>query len=128
MSDSARILIAEDNDFVRLQIVQYLQGDGHEVVEARDGNEALDVVRDQEIDMAVVDVRMEPLDGFEFIRALRALELKTPVILVTGDDAPDLLAKASEFNVSAVLIKPVQKDRLLKAVERALFMAKRAAG
>ncbi len=126
MPHSTTILVAEDNDFVRMQIVKFLQDDGHHIKEASDGNAALDVVRDEKIDLAIVDVRMEPLDGFDFIRALRAMDMDTPIILVTGDDASDILETAGEWGVSAVLIKPVQKERLLKAVERGLRSKKKA--
>jgi CheY-like chemotaxis protein len=78
--------------------------------------------------MAIVDVRMEPVDGFTFVRALRGMESDIPVILVTGDNAPDILEKSGDWNVSAVLIKPVEKERLVKAVERSLAVRKKRAG
>lgn len=120
MSDSSIILVAEDNDFVRMQIVKHLQEEGHHLLEASDGREAIHVAEKEQLDLAIVDVRMEPLSGFDFIRALRGMEVDIPVILVTGDNAPDILEKSGDWNVSAVLIKPVEKERLLKAVERAL--------
>lgn len=120
MTDTTKILIAEDNDFVRMQIVKYLQDAGHSTVEAREGKEALDVIKNEKVDLAIVDVRMEPMDGFEFIRSIRGMDMDTPVILVTGDNAPDILEKSGDWKVAAVLIKPVQKERLVKAVERSL--------
>ena len=128
MSEKATILVAEDNDFVRVLIVKYLEEVGYKTLEATDGDEALKVVQQEKVDLAIVDVRMEPVDGFNFIRAIRGLDLKIPVILVTGDNSPDILEKAGEWRVGAVLIKPVQKDRLVKAVERALAMLKRKMG
>lgn len=125
MSDPNTILVAEDNDFVRMQIVKYLQEVGYIVVEATDGNAALEVVKAQKVDLTIVDVRMEPVDGFDFIRAIRGMDIKIPVILVTGDNAPDILERAGDWGVAAVLIKPVQKERLVKAVERSLAMIKR---
>lgn len=126
MSDPATILVAEDNDFVRMQIVKYLQDAGHNVDEVTDGDAAIEYVRAKnKIDLTIVDVRMEPVDGFDFIRAIRGMDLKIPVILVTGDNSPDILEKSGEWGVAAVLIKPVQKERLVKAVERSLAMAKR---
>lgn len=117
-----QILVAEDNDFVRMQMVRFLQDAGYGVLEARDGQSALDIVwKDPSaIAIAVIDIRMEPMDGFEFIKALHSKNVETPVILVTGDNNPDLLSEASRWRVSAVLMKPVQKDRLLKMVSRAI--------
>lgn len=124
MTDKSKILIAEDNDFVRMQIVKFLTDAGYETAEAASGDVALSLVRDG-MDLAIVDVRMEPVDGFEFIRSLRGMEIDIPVILVTGDQNPDLLSEAGKWGVGAVLMKPVQKDRLLKTVDRTLESRKR---
>lgn len=119
MTAKANILVVEDNDFVRMQIVRFLGEEGYGVVEAVDGMDALDKMSD-DIALAIVDVRMEPIDGFEFVRRLRGSDIGTPVVLVTGDQNPDLLAEAGKWNIAAVLMKPVQRDRLVKTVERTL--------
>lgn len=126
--EPATILVAEDNDFVRMQIVKYLQDAGHKTLEANDGKAALEVVKSEKVDMTIVDVRMEPVDGFDFIRSMRGLEVQIPVILVTGDNSPDILERSGDFGVSAMLVKPVEKERLLKAVERSLTMVNRRMG
>lgn len=130
MPDNLKILVVEDNDFVRMQIVRYLGATSAEIFEASHGDQALEIIRSQyvnkaPIDIAIVDVRMEPVDGFEFIKSIRGLDLDTPVILVTGDNNPDLLEMAGIWGVSAVMIKPVQKERLVKTVERTLEAYKR---
>lgn len=119
MANSYKILVVEDNDLVRMQIVHILNGDGYTVFEAQDGESALPHI-DENPDLAIVDVRMEPMGGFEFIRTIRRHEIDTPVILVTGDNDPDLLADASDLHVEAVLMKPVHKDRFLQTVSRTL--------
>ncbi|MCF8495337.1 MAG: response regulator [Alphaproteobacteria bacterium] len=119
MSGKNRILVVEDNDFVRMQIVRFLADSGFEVEESTDGRDALEKI-DETIALAVVDVRMEPIDGFEFVRSVRGRNLDTPVILVTGDHNPDLLNEASKWGIAAVLMKPVQRERLVKTVEKML--------
>lgn len=129
MPEKARILVVEDNDFVRMQIVKFLQGAedcDFDVVEASDGQAAIEEIA-KDIDLAIVDVRMEPIDGFEFIRHVRGDALDTPVILVTGDQNPDLLSEAAKWDVAAVLMKPVQRDRLIKTVIRMLQSKSRGA-
>ncbi len=128
MTEPATILVAEDNDFVRMQIVKYLQDAGHKTLEANDGDTALKVIKSEKVNMTVVDVRMEPVDGFDFIRSIRGLDIQIPVILVTGDNSPDILEKSGDFGVSAMLVKPVEKERLVKAVERSLAMVRRKMG
>lgn len=103
MNEDIKIIVVEDNDFVRMQVVQFLKAESYEVLEYGNAEEALGDM-DASIDIAVVDVRMEPIDGFEFIRNIRGQELKTSVILVTGDQNPDLLSEASKWDVGAVLM------------------------
>ena len=119
MAQGYKILVVEDNDFVRMQIAKFLQDENHEVVEARDGASALDVVS-KDFDLAIVDVRMEPMGGFEFIRIVQGYDYDMPVILATGDNDPDMLASASNLGVGAVLMKPVERDRLLATVGRTM--------
>lgn len=119
MLSKSKILVVEDNDFVRMQLARYLEDAGHEVIEATDGLKAQEILK-PDISLVVLDVRMAPIDGFEFIKAIHGKYSKLPIILVTGDQNPDLLNEASKWNVSAILMKPVEKDRLIKMVDRAL--------
>jgi len=114
-----KILLAEDNDFVRMQIKLFLESADYEVIEAIDGLTALNLVSD-DIELIIVDIRMEPVDGLEFTKSLRAKNNNTPVIFITGDQNPDLLSAASQLGVKATLMKPVEKDRLLKMVARSI--------
>ena len=120
-----KILVVEDNDFVRVQIVRFLNEAGFDTAEATDGDVALEAINPG-IALAIVDVRMEPIGGFEFIKSIRGRDMKTPVILVTGDHNPDLLNEANKWGVAAVLMKPVQRDRLIKTVTRTLQSQERA--
>jgi CheY-like chemotaxis protein len=125
MSEKNRILVVEDNDFVRMQVVRFLGDAGFEVVECADAVAAMEKIADN-IDVAIVDIRMEPMDGFEFIKSLRGKDIEVPVILVTGDQNPDLLNEAGRWGVSAVLMKPVERDRLVKMVTRTIQNIARA--
>lgn len=121
MAERRKVLVVEDNDFVRMQIVSHLKGAGYETFEAADGDRALDALdRDADIALSIVDVRMDPMGGFEFMKILRDNDSKMPVVLVTGDDTADLLEQAGKYGATAVLMKPVEKERLLRTVERAL--------
>ncbi len=119
MGSQPTILVVEDNDFVRMQIVSYLKEAGHAVVEATDGNSALEAIGKDTV-LAVVDVRMEPMGGFDFLNLIRADGYAIPVILVTGDQTHDLLERANKSGVGSVLMKPVQKERLVTTVDRLL--------
>lgn len=115
------VLVVEDNDFVRMQICKFLNDEGYRTVESTDGQEALEIISEG-ADMAIVDVRMEPMSGFDFVRTLRSNDDDTPVIVITGDENTDILSEASKLDILAVLKKPVEKDRLIKSVSRVLHM------
>ncbi len=117
MTVQRTILVVEDNDFVRMQIVSFLKGAGYATLEAIEGNAALAVIN-KETSLAIVDVRMEPMGGFDFISMIRADGYKIPVVLVTGDQDSMLLERAGKHGVTAVLMKPVQKERLVSTVGR----------
>jgi len=125
MAEHYKILVVEDNDFVRMQITKFLQDDGHEVVEAREGNEAVQCL-DGSFDLAIVDVRMSPMGGFDFVRVVHGNDMDVPIILATGDNDPDMLADASNLSVAAVLMKPVDRERLIATVGRIMKKKKRA--
>lgn len=127
MSQKNTVLVVEDNDFVRMQIVSFLKEASYDVVQASGGEDALDIMASNDaVGLAIVDVRMEPVGGFAFIKALRGRNMMTPVILVTGDQTPDLLEQAGKVGVAAVLMKPVNKDRLVKTVTKTMQSARRA--
>ncbi len=123
MSAEHTILIVEDNDFVRMQIATFLKNEGYGVIETTDGADGLSKINEN-IALSIVDVRMEPMGGFEFIRAVQSLGLDVPAVLVTGDNDPELLSDSAKLGVAAVLMKPVQKDRLIQTVSRTLARRK----
>lgn len=125
MTQPNTVLVLEDNDFVRMQIVKFLRDADYNVVEASSVSEGFEALQGGDVVCALVDVRMEPEDGFSFIQKIRANELNVAVILVTGDQNHDILSKASQLGVPSVLMKPVDKNRLVKMVERTIAMRER---
>ncbi len=115
-----KILVVEDNDFVRMQLVQFLNDEGYETLEATCGQSALDLMS-ADIHLAVVDVRMHPVNGVEFLQKIRVEQNNSlPVIMVTGCDNPILEQEAEPLNVSAILHKPVPREKLLETVASSL--------
>ena len=114
------ILIAEDNDVSRDMMMGILRAQGFNTHGAIDGETAIKVINDREIDMALVDVNMAPKGGFEFVKYVVTKGLKIPVVIVTADNSADLLMEASSLGVAKVIQKPVEPDRLIQTVERIL--------
>lgn len=111
-----KIIIAEDNIVSRNMMAQILETQGFEVIHAGDGDEAIEKIRGQELDLAIVDINMQPKGGFEFMRYLVARGIDLPVVIVTGDDSSDLLMEASALGVRRILQKPIQPQRLTDTV------------
>jgi response regulator NasT len=114
-----KILIAEDETIIRLDLRALLERAGHEVVaEARDGEEAVELARQHTPDLAVLDVRMPHLDGIEAAR--RILEQRPiPIVMLTAFGQDELIARAVDAGVFGYLVKPFREQDLVPAIETA---------
>ena len=114
-----RILIAEDETIIRLDLRNLLERAGHAVVaEARDGEEAVSLAREHTPDIAVLDVKMPRLDGIEAAR--RILEERAiPIVMLTAYGQDELVARAVEAGVFGYLVKPFREQDLVPAIATA---------
>jgi two-component system, response regulator PdtaR len=114
-----RILIAEDETIIRMDLRALLEAAGFEIcAEARDGEEAVELARAEEPDLAVLDVKMPRLDGIE--AAKRILEERPiPIVMVTAYGEQELVARAVEAGVFGYLVKPFREQDLLPAIRAA---------
>lgn len=118
--NSINILIAEDNDISREMMIAILRTRGYNTIGVTDGQKAIDVVNLENIDLALVDINMEPKGGFPFVEHLVAQGSDIPVVIVTGDESSDILMKASSLGVAQVIQKPLEPNRLIETVRRIL--------
>lgn len=119
MTAPLRILVAEDETLIRLDLKGLLEAAGHEVcAEARDGEEAVALARDTQPDVALLDVKMPRLDGIEAARRILE-ERPIPVVMVTAYGEQELVARAVEAGVFGYLVKPFRESDLLPAIETA---------
>ncbi len=114
------ILIAEDNDISRDLMSRILKMQGYHTVEVSDGGQAIEAINDTPVDLAMVDLNMEPQGGFEFVQHLVLNNIKIPVVIITADDSSDILMRASELGVNRVLQKPVEPEKLLNITQQTL--------
>jgi len=114
-----RILIAEDETIIRLDLRSLLESAGHEVVaEARDGEEAVALARAHEPELAIMDVRMPRLDGIEAARRILD-ERPIPIVMLTAYGQDELVARAVEAGVFGYLVKPFREQDLMPAIATA---------
>lgn len=113
-------MIAEDEAIVRLDLREIMQEEGYEVVgETGRGDEAVDLVRSQRPDLAILDIKMPGKDGLTAAREISAERL-CAVLILTAFSQRDLIEQARNAGALAYLVKPFQKSELLPAIEMAL--------
>jgi two-component system chemotaxis response regulator CheY len=126
-----KILIIDDQEFVRTIVKKMLQQVGvGTVVEAHDGNSGLEVAGSELPDVVICDVQMRPVDGFGFVKALRAQPFgqTMPVIMLTAHTDASTVSRAKELNVDAFLAKPVLPPALKDKVVKVMTDARAAKG
>jgi response regulator NasT len=115
-----RVVIAEDEAIIRLDLKELLQEEGYEVVgETGRGDEAVELVRDLVPDLVILDVKMPGLDGLSAARHIAAERLAA-VLILTAFSQRDLVEQARDAGALAYLVKPFQKSDLIPAIEVAL--------
>src|SRR5262245_43579558 len=114
-----RVLVAEDETIIRLDLRGMLEAAGLEVcAEARDGEEAVRLARETEPDVVLLDVKMPRLDGIEAARQILD-ERPLPIVMVTAYGEQELVSRAVEAGVFGYLVKPFRESDLLPAIETA---------
>ncbi len=116
-----RVVIAEDEAIIRLDLKEILQDEGYDVVgETGRGDAAVELVRRHEPDLAIVDIKMPGCDGLEAARAIRDLDRKVAVLVLTAFSQRDLIDEARDAGVAAYLVKPFQRIELIPAIDQAM--------
>ena len=121
MSDAPlrRVLIAEDEALIRLDLKEMLEEEGYAVVgEAGDGEEAVTLADELRPDLVILDVKMPKLDGIAAAERI-AGERVAPVVILTAFGQRDLVERAREAGAMAYLVKPFQKKDLVPTIEMA---------
>src|ERR671934_2237381 len=114
-----RILVAEDETIIRLDLCSALQAAGYETIEARDGAEAVSLARERNPGLAVLDVKMPNLDGVEAARRITTAQ-QIPIVLVTSYSDSALVESAIGAGIYAYLVKPFRESEIVPAIETAL--------
>ena len=116
------ILLVEDDAITRMEMAEALRTSGHQVLEAEDGEEALDLLRGNPVKLVVVDCVMPGIDGLKLMKLLQHRRPDLPIILISGhlsEEVGDVIAATSK-NYSKYLSKPVRPSALLRTVQELL--------
>jgi AmiR/NasT family two-component response regulator len=114
-----RIVVAEDESLIRMDIVETLKDQGFDVVgEAGDGLKTIELAKELKPDLMVMDIKMPDMDGLS--AAEQIAKLRIPVVFLTAFNQQELVSRASEVGAMAFLVKPFSPEDLLPAIEIAL--------
>ena len=119
-SSARRVVIAEDEVLIRMDLAEMLSEEGYEVVgQAGDGQKAIDLARELRPDLVILDVKMPVLDGIAAAERI-ARERIAPVVILTAFSQRDLVERARDAGAMAYLVKPFSQTDLVPAVEMAV--------
>ena len=118
--DALKIVIADDEPIIRLDLKKTLENMGHEVVgEAGDGAKAIELARSLKPDIIILDIKMPEMDGIDAAKVVTT-EGISPVLLLTAYSQKDLVDRAKDAGVFAYLVKPFKEADLMPAIEIAI--------
>ena len=115
--EKLKVLLADDEALIRLDVREMLTDAGHTVVaEAKNGDEAIKLVRELKPDFVIMDVKMPGSDGINASKVIVEEQL-APVLLLTAYSQDDIVSKANSAGVLAYLVKPIREEQLFPAME-----------
>ena len=116
-----RVVIAEDEAIIRLDLKEILLDEGYDVVgETGRGDEAVELVREHHPDLVILDVKMPGSDGLAAARQIRDIGLRVAVLILTAFSQRNLIDEARDAGVAAYLVKPFQRIELIPAIDQAM--------
>lgn len=117
-----RILTVDDSPTMRKMIEMTVKTGGYDVVEAADGQAALELLKNCSVDLVISDINMPNLNGIDLTRQLRANPkfAKTPIILLTTESDPEKKQEGKAAGATGWIVKPFKQDQLLAVVAKVL--------
>lgn len=118
-----RILVVDDDHNTTKALVFLLSNSGYEVFEASDGEEALEYLERLPFDLVLLDHGMPRKTGLQVMETLSHVDHSTKIILITAHDSDEVRRRSKTLRADAFVVKPLNRQRLMKLVEKILFDA-----
>jgi len=121
---SKKIMVVDDSKAIRQSLIFTLKDHGYEVIEAANGLDALDLMKNNHIGLFISDVNMPEMDGIELLKRIKQDKdhMYTPVIMLTTESGRDMIEAGKVAGAKAWMIKPFQPEEVVSAVKK-LFVA-----
>jgi two-component system, chemotaxis family, chemotaxis protein CheY len=114
----ARVLLVDDAAFMRMRCARLLQEEGHEVIEAANGREAIDMYQAQRPDAVLMDITMPEMDGLDALRAIKATDPEARVAMLTAMGQQAIVIEAIKAGARDFVVKPFERERVLAAIAK----------
>jgi len=116
-----KIIMAVDDNVMQLKIFQGILSPQYDIRVVKSASDALGLLKEVKVDLILLDIEMPNISGFEFLHDIRKIPkyMYVPIIIVSGHAEPDFLATVRNSSAAEVLIKPVQPESLIEAIEKA---------
>ncbi len=120
MPTKNRILVVDDEEALRIVLSAELEGEGYQVTNAGDGQEAINILATNEFDLILLDIKMPNVDGFEVLKYVKEHSPKTKVVMLTGFADLKNAIESKKLGAEDFVSKPYDLVDLLTTVERVL--------
>lgn len=116
------ILAVDDSASIRQMVTFTLKGAGYDVIEAVDGQDALDKANAQQVNLVLTDINMPRMDGYQLLELLRKTSNyeSVPILMLTTESADDMKAKGKAAGATGWLVKPFDPKRLLEVIGKVI--------
>ena len=112
------ILIAEDDELILRTIEHKLLKEGYDVILSRNGKEAIEYIKNSEADLIITDIMMPFVSGIEILSALKIMDKKIPVIMLSSMGQEEVILTAFDLGASDFIVKPFSPNELMLRVKR----------
>jgi two-component system chemotaxis response regulator CheY len=116
----AKILVVDDAEFLRVRITKMLASNGHQVIEADNGAEAVAQYRDNKPDAVLMDITMPEMDGLSALKEIRSGDPNARVVMLTALGQESVVLEAIKSGARDFVVKPFEPERVMTALQKAL--------
>ena len=120
MANKIKLLLVDDEDSLRTIMKDELINQGYDVVDADNGDTALEILKKKHQDVVILDIRMEGIDGLEVLKEIRKEKLADKVIMLTGVDELKIARDSLELGANDFMSKPFQFQNLFACIQRVM--------
>jgi two-component system chemotaxis response regulator CheY len=116
------IMVVDDSNAIRQSVSFILKESGYEIMEACDGRDGLDKLKDKKVDLIISDVNMPNMDGISMIKELRGTEIHkfTPILVLTTESQSSIMQEGKAAGATGWIVKPFSNEKLITTIKKVI--------